>query len=229
MRQIALDIEATHRTPKPDFDSPSTWRIIAVALSLRRTPTATPETTVIVRRDGTDHGRRKLLCSVANWVGDRAPIDCLLSYNGLHYDLAVLGHHIGEIAKTKPALAKHIRRALDITHRDLLDELKAMQDPDERWPSLDRALAVRGIDAPTVRLNGDIVNGALMPAIGNRLLDPDVELGEHERAALKKYAKSDVEPLHALADQLTGERTERIEAEARAAVGQSATNTESDR
>ena len=224
-RVLALDLEAVPTTEPPAFDMPSEWTVFAVSLSFRSSASSPPETVVFVRRDGTAREARKLLCATANWVQDKRPIDTMLTYNGGDlegrepFDLGILDCHIDEIEATHPDLAAFIRSALSIDHRDLFDGVKAGLADHERWPSLEAALRSRGIESPTTRLDETVIDGSLMPAIGRRVLDPDTTLGEHEERALRKYAASDVAPLHELACCLDREREQRIAAEAEATAG----------
>ena len=214
VRQTALDIECSPLTDEPQFnDTAGNWDTFAVGLSHKRDDETPPDTTVLVRRDGTERGLRKLLVATANWLRERAPHDALLTFNGTTFDLPILEGHIESIEEQDQQLADHVRGALDISHRDLFEECKARRGPNEKWPSLAEALATRGIDSATAKLDGDIVEGSLMPAIGTRILDPEKTLGAHERSALKKYAASDVDPLHELADCLDRERHSAAEAD----------------
>ena len=217
-RLLALDIEAVNKTDPPDFSDGTDWRTFAIALSHRKDAQSDPETVVFIRRSDSEHALRKLLCAAANWIDGRI-CDTIITFNGTSFDMPILKHHIEEIEATHPDLAAFVRSALSISHRDLFDDVKAGLAEHERWPSLEAALRSRGIESPTTRLDETVIDGSLMPAIGSRVLDPDVSLGEHEERALRKYAASDVEPLFELACCLDREREQRRAAEAEAAAG----------
>ena len=205
-RQLSLDIETTPRGEKADFSDPTSWHLFAVALGFRSHGDV--ETSVFVRRNGTMHAERRLLAQVVNWVRDREPIDCLLSFNGDSFDLPILAERADALLMSdrphEQTLSFALYDALDITHRDLFAELKDRQDEGEKWPSLDEALEERDIEAATTTLEGVEVSGADMPRIGREILanqaTPDA------RRALVEYCESDVAPLFALADSLAEER-----------------------
>lgn len=223
-RQTAIDLEARNLTDPPQFTEPAgKWDVFAIGLSHKRDAETPPDTTVLVRRDGTERGLRKLLTAMANWLRERAPHGALVTYNGTSFDLPILEGHIERIEEHDPQLGAHVRNTLDITHRDLMKEIIDNQPASKRWPSLDKALSTRGIDSATAKLEGDEVTGALMPAIGSRVLDPEKTLGAHERSALKKYASSDVRPLHQLADTLDRDRVAEEEAEMVTMTGEKTT------
>lgn len=218
-RQLALDIEAQNTTEPPDFDDASAWSPFAIALSHRPSAQATPDTAVLTRRDGTERALRQLLCAMANWIHERAPTDTLLTFNGgeFHpaadgFDLPILANCI-EGGIDDPELAQHVRSALDVSHRDLFAEIVAEQADGIKWPSLASALKARDIQAATTTLDGDLVDGATMPALGATILNGG-GLGAQEHRALVEYASSDVTPLHALATKLDRERVQEAEAAA---------------
>lgn len=210
MKQTAIDIEAAPMTDTPQFDQPDQWECFAIALSHRPTPDAMPETTVLVRRDGTERARRQLLCAMANQIVDWSP-DCLVGYNTESFDLPILGHHIGAIAESDPTLAAFVKDALDIEHRDLFAEIVESQPEQQKWPSLSESLRERGLAKATPRLDGSDVTGADMPDFGDKILAGD-GLSHRERRVLREYASSDVRPLHPLADRLDRERHAAAEA-----------------
>lgn len=204
-RTVAIDIECVPTTPEPEFSEPAgCWDTFAIGLSHKR-PETPPDTTVLVRRDGTERGLRKLLAAMANWLRERVT-DALLSFNGRSFDFPILESHIESVESHDKPFANYVRESLDVSHRDLFAEIVENQPDSKKWPSLDGALSSRGIGSETATLDGDIVEGSLMPAIGSRILSEDKTLGRHERSALKKYAASDVTPLHELAAELDRER-----------------------
>lgn len=207
-RQLSLDIETTPCGDRPDFDDPESWHLFAIALGFRSDGDV--ETTVFVRQNGTIHAERKLLAQSVNWIRDREPLDVLLSYNGDDFDLPILEARAEALLKSdrpqEQTLSFALFDALNISHRDLFAELKARCDDDEKWPSLDDALADRGIEAASTTLEGSTVTGADMPRIGRDILAN--ESTADARRALVEYASSDVAPLFALADALSEERAE---------------------
>ena len=217
-RTLALDIECVPTSEPPDFDDPAgNWDTFAIALSFAPDTQTDPETTVLVRRSHTNHDLRKLLCAAANWMQDKRPIDTMIHFNGNRFDLPIIENHIDKLGDAE--LIAYVRSTLAIPDRDLFREIVDNQPDSVKYPSLDEALAARDIESATTRLDSEIVTGSLMPAIGRRVLDPDTSLGEHEERALRKYAASDVEPLHELACCLDREREQRIAAEAEATAG----------
>jgi hypothetical protein len=210
-RTLAIDIECVPRTETPEFDQPAgCWDTFAIGLSHKR-PETPPDTTVLVRRDGTESALRKLLAAMANWLRERVT-DALLSFNGHSFDVPILESHIESVEGHDKPFADYVRESLDLAHRDLFAEIVESQPDSKKWPSLSESLAERGIGSETATLDGDVVEGALMPAIGSRVLAEDKTLGRHERSALKKYAASDVTPLHELASELDRERHATAEA-----------------
>ena len=207
MRQTAIDIEATPRTADPEFDDPAgQWDTFAIALSQRTHPDGMPETTVLVRRDSSDHGLCKLLAASANWLAERAPHDCLVSYNGESFDFPILRDHIEcELQAHDDALAGYVRHALDVPHRDLFAEIVDSQAEDVKWPSLGESLTDRGLAKATPKLGDSDITGADMPRFGSKILAGD-GLSRREQRVLKEYASSDVRPLHVLSDKLIEER-----------------------
>lgn len=213
-RQIAIDIECSPRTDEPEFDEPAgAWETFAVSLSFRPEFGASPTTTVFVRDASTDHALRKLLAAVANWVRDRLPVDCFLSFNGHNFDFPILVSHIEEVCEGyDQPFAEFVRESLDHPHRDLFREIVDNQADHIKWPSLESALAKRDIPTTVTKMGDELVEGATMPEFGEKILNGE-GLSPRERSALMEYAASDVRPLHALADRLDRERVASEEAE----------------
>ena len=217
-RTLAIDIECVPTTPEPRFSEPAgNWDTFAIALSFAPDTQTDPETVVLIRRSDTNHDLRKLLCAAANWIQDKRPIDTMIHFNGNRFDLPIIETHIDKLGDAE--LIAYVRSTFAIPDRDLFREIVDNQPDSVKYPSLDEALEARDIESATTRLDGDVITGSLMPAIGRRVLDPDASLGEHEERALRRYAKSDVAPLHELATALDREREQQIAAEAEATAG----------
>lgn len=215
----AIDIECVPRGESPEFDGPAGhWETFVISAACTPTPDGGPESAVFVRRDGSDDARRHLLAATANWLRTRAP-QTIITYNGKSFDMPILNDHIDAISDEQ--LAEYLRDQLHKPdHRDLFGELVERRPENAKWPSLSESVREFGIDAPVTKLDGDVVDGGLMPALGARILRGE-GLGERERFALQKYARTDVTPLEKLARAIDNapSREERIRAEADAVTG----------
>jgi hypothetical protein len=235
-RVAAFDLETTALDDDvpASFDDLSTWTIFAIGVGFRPHASASVETEILIRGDGSPRAERKLIARFVNWLRDHEPVDVLADFNGSDFDIPVLENRADALMKSdcpeRQTLSFALYDALDVSHRDLFAELKEQTPADAKWPSLDEALEARDIDVcGTPKLDGEPATGADMPELGRRVLDGT--LTERQRIALMQYIDSDIRPLFALMDCLDEERRERIEAGAAAVAqrGQSATNTGGER
>ncbi|ERJ06620.1 DNA polymerase protein [Halorhabdus tiamatea SARL4B] len=200
---VALDIEAINLVEPPDLDfqSPDHWSVFCVPLGHRPAGDTNVQTRVLFRRGSTACDELELIERVTDWIRERNP-DRIVTYNGASYDFPILRHRAGVTAHECPGshtAGTDLELVLDaVEHTDLFREVK--EDAGYNVP-LDSALDYHDIPTPDVQLDGEEVSGADMPDLGLRMLAGDAT--DHERAAVKEYAESDVEPLFRLLDSLS--------------------------
>ena len=215
-RALAVDIETVPTTDGVDFDDPTAWAIFAIAVGFRSGHASPVQSTVFVRDGDTRRDERKLLAQLTNWVRDRDPIDAVLTYNGGEFDLPVIAERADAVMRSdvyhEGTLSFALYDALDVPHRDLFVEVREGMAGDEKWPTLDEALAERGIRTSEPKLDGEPVVGMDMPDLGRSVLDGSITAKERE--AVVQYAEADVRPLFELADALDRERRSGAEADA---------------
>jgi hypothetical protein len=233
MATLALDIETASPFDTPggdEFDDTRYFELVAVALGYRSRPTATPETTVLLRRGGwEDEHTADLLVRALAWCDERAA-DRLLTYNGEGFDLVHLRNWAEECDSLVDVdLADGVAR-LATRHRDL--KAPATERHRDRLPArasfhkLERVCRWEGIDVVETRyddydLNPDFLRGVGVPEhdavvegkhVGRGLgaayvegvaagLDDRLTYRELERL-LAEYARADVTVLFELADAL---------------------------
>lgn len=201
---LALDIETMPTVEDPDFDDPSHWRVLGIALGARAENTD-PQSTVLLRRSDTKWSEYMLIERAIEWLQSRHAWT-ICTYNGQSYDIPILRHRARETMpihmEFETSAPSRLDRALDAaTHRDLFCEVRNRRPENARWLSLEDACHEYDIDISSTRYEREIVTGADIPRIGAKILDVTTDSKEEEQA-LRDYASEDVRPLLELADAL---------------------------
>ena len=228
--RLALDIETVSPGldpgERPDFRDSGDFELLAVALGHEQHGADGIESTVLFRAGTGPAAELDLLERTLDWLEER-PADILLTYNGEAFDLL---HLRGRARLASEALGarEHVATRLDavldgVVHDDLRNRAV---DRFGGYPSFEVACRRAGVDVPETRwvdydhgkdpttwrgatgTDDPQVKNSDVPQFGAAYLElADVEATEtltfrELERLLTDYARSDVEPLFALADAL---------------------------
>lgn len=201
---LALDIETMPTVANPDFDDPSHWRVLAIALGSVSDSTD-QQTTVMLRRSDSKWAEYLLIDRAIEWLQARNAWT-ICTYNGKTYDLPILRHRAQDTMpihmQFDTSAASRLDRALDAaTHRDLFCEIRDQQRDNAPWLSLEDACHKHDIAISSARYKNEVVTGADIPRLGACILDVSSDSSEEEQV-LREYASEDVRPLLQLAEAL---------------------------
>lgn len=212
MAAIALDIETVGLVDDPDPQKKGQMTPFAVGIAYRDHYGAI-ESDVLLRRDLSRAAERELLRNTAKWISSHPRADTLVTYNGADFDLPILLERAKQVSRPNNPERWAVRSILsesigDLVHRDLLDELKSLRHPTQKWPKLEQACEARSIEMEEVEYEQKTVTGEDMLWMGRAMMlqtqgtIPDIWDVMHH------YAQSDVIPLFELADQVKFEQRE---------------------
>lgn len=205
---LAIDIETMPVVDDPDFQDPSHWRVLAIALG-SVAPTTEQQTAVLLRRSDSQHAEAMLLDRAIRWLKAR-DASTICTYNGSRFDFPILRHRarktIPPDIKFQTSVASRLDRMLnDHAHRDLFQEICNLDNP-STWLSLEDACHEHDIELSSARYEKKIVTGGDVPRLGAKILDVATDSGEEEQV-LRDYATEDVRPLLELAKKVDKEVT----------------------
>lgn len=201
---MVLDIETMPTVGDPDFEEPSHWRVLAIAVGAVSDSTDR-QTTVMIRKSDSQWAEYMLIDRAVEWLQMRHAWT-LCTYNGTSFDIPILRHRARE---TMPAHMEfdtsalfRLNRVLDTSpHRDLFRELRRRQSDDEKWPSLEEACHKYDISTFSTQYERETVAGGDIPRLGAKVLDISTD-SELEEQTIRQYASEDVRPLLELAQKL---------------------------
>lgn len=203
---LALDIETMPVVDDPDFNAPSHWRVLAIALG-SVSPRTEQQTTVLLRRSDSKTAEAMLIDRAIMWLQARNA-STLVTYNGSTFDLPILRHRAQATmpsVRFDTSVSKRLNSMLDAaTHRDLFRELRRRRGENAPWLSLEDACYEYDIEITSARYEREIVNGSDVPRLGAKILDVATDSADEERV-LREYASEDVRPLIQLAQKIESE------------------------
>lgn len=203
---LALDIETMPVVDDPDFQDPSHWRVLAIALG-SVAPTTDQQTTVLLRRSDSKNAEAMLIDRAIMWLQARRA-STLVTYNGANFDLPILRNRAQATmpkVSFESSVSKRLNSMLDAaTHRDLFHELRRRRGENAPWLSLEDACYEYDIEITSARYEREVVNGGDVPRLGAKILDVATDSADEERV-LREYASEDVRPLLELAKKVETE------------------------
>lgn len=205
--RIALDIETIPTVAEPAFDNPDHWVPFATALGYSHAGRTDVDVEVFFREDYTLEAEAELLNSSIDWIADRINGDGeLLTYNGSSYDLPILKHRGRELRRAKPGVNVIERLVLLLDTVNHVDLIELNKDRLGYYKSLEDTLQEFSIEYDEPYWLDKPITGADMPEMGLELIaDRPDGVNNDLRAAVRRYAASDVGPLFELDDALRRE------------------------
>jgi hypothetical protein len=206
--RIALDIETIPTVADPAFDNPDHWVPFATALGYSPAGRTDVDVEVFFREDYTLEAEAELLNSSIDWIADRINGDGeLLTYNGSSYDLPILKHRGRELRRAKPGVNVIERLVLLLDTVNHVDLIELNKDRLGYYKSLEDTLEEFSIEYDEPYWLDKPITGADMPEMGLELIaDRPDGVNDDLRAAVRRYAASDVGPLFELDDCIKREK-----------------------
>ena len=210
MSEIALDIETVGLVDDPDLQEKGQMTPFAVGIAYRDEYGAI-ESEVLLRKDHSHGAERELLRNTAKWISSHPHADTLITYNGADFDLPILSERAEEVSRPnnpeKWTVRSILSKSIDgLVHRDLLDELRSLRHPTQKWPKLEQACEARSIEMEEVEHKQKTVTGEDMLWMGRAMMLQTQGTIPDIWDAMLRYAQSDVAPLFELADQVNFEQ-----------------------
>jgi len=202
--RIALDIETIPTVSDPAFDNTDHWVPFATALGYSPAGGGDVDVEVIFREDYTLEAEAELLNSSIDWIAARINGDGeLLTYNGSSYDLPILKHRGRELRRSKPGVNVIERLVLLLDTVNHVDLIELNKDRLGYYKSLEDTLQEFRIEYDEPYWLDKPITGSDMPEMGLELIaDRPDGVNDDLRAAVRRYAASDVGPLFELDDKL---------------------------